>query len=672
MPQLLFTLRVQRENGKPLKNPRECHGVYFETHNQSTFAWSSPETPAARPLHNSTISLHPNGVSVIGFEREGDTYVYQEWWMLPEALAQTEAPAAPIPQATRFVWDEGLSLGVEAVDDGHRVLVDQASRLEALAAEGDREGFQTLLGEMIEDCIYNFAREEGLLDYGNYPASEDQQRQHEDFLNLLRRHHGADEDPEDLLDALAAWIDGHIRDEDPDWVPYLSPGVEAILPIRTVESDSNSMSDWDSGANLTEGAPDEPDEVADNDDFFDEDLLEDTDERRPVVEDDDDETEEDLLDESDLDLDSDLFLVDDDAPSLEQPEPLEAEDEAADEALDDALIHWKDSMSVGLESIDNDHKVMISLINELHEAQDSENGEERENTVGSVLNALVEYTEYHFEREQRVMETVGYEGIGPHLKNHDDLKDVVLSLKEQFDIQPETVDLNLMYNFLRTWLVQHILKEDMAYAPLVRGNDLAAMAAESLFFSDDELEDDSENLFERLSDSGAVAASERARADAATLVREAEDDSPAQEILEPEFEDSLDDVLDLDASMRLDTEDAVLLEDDEDISPIDDNELEDILNLSDEEDSDLDSIVRGFEEVESATGDPEDLDHVVEISAGDDLPIEEELRREDDIGEPLEPIEMDGLAELADMESLMVSIQDLVRRTDAADDAEKS
>ncbi|CCQ73894.1 bacteriohemerythrin [Magnetospira sp. QH-2] len=753
MPQLLFTLRVQRENGKPLKNPRECRGVYFETHNQSTFAWSSPETPAARPLHNATIALHPNGVSVIGFEREGDTYVYQEWWMLPEALEAAETtPDEPIaessPRRPRFQWDDGLVLGTEAVDEGHRVLVDQAARLDDLATNGDLDGFRMLVGEMIDDGIYNFAREEGLLDYGNYPGLEAHRLRHESLLNQMRRHQDEEGDPRDLLDLLADWIDRHIRTEDPDWVPYLTAETDASAPIRAVEAETEDGSDWfeddsldpeptsviaepvsEDAMPLVEDLPESEEEDLDLGSMLFDCGDEGIEDREPVAPDSED-NEPGLghhlmgTDDDDQGLVDDELLIDDvpeadglsdgDSEDLLLDDEPESDTPSAEEAVlatDSGRIQWTDDMSVGLEPVDNDHRVMLDLINELHEVKESDSPLEREEVMGSVLNALVEYTDYHFEREQRIMEAVEYSETATHLKTHDDMKEIVHSLKDQFDIQPETVDLELMYEFLRTWLIQHILKDDMAYAPLVRDNEAAEVAAQSLLFSDDELDDDSENLFESLSDASAAAASVAAKAE--MVAREeaaptAQPDEPMSdepmsdeilmddldedpqddllidepetgdvepepidviepEIMAPEPDVGADDVLDLDASMMVDVDDAVLLDDDDlpeedDSDSIDINELDDILNQTNKDDGQ--AVVAGFEAIGAAAEDEGLLDPEVEISASPGS-------GEDDVGEPLEPIEMDGLAELADMESLMASIQDLVRRTEAADDPEK-
>ena len=103
MAQLKFTLHIQRKDGKAQAQAQEVPDVFFETHNQITFAWLSEGVPATRPLHNSTIALHPNGVSISGFERESDTFHFQEWWLIPQTASVIEGIARPEESKTSVV-----------------------------------------------------------------------------------------------------------------------------------------------------------------------------------------------------------------------------------------------------------------------------------------------------------------------------------------------------------------------------------------------------------------------------------------------------------------------------------------------------------------------------------------------------------------------------------------
>ncbi|MCW9034906.1 MAG: hypothetical protein OQJ97_11860 [Rhodospirillales bacterium] len=98
MGDLKYALHIQRANGKAKAQPEIRQNVYFETHNRICFAWVSEGVPASKPLHDCNISLHPNGVSVTGVERDGEIYQFQEWWLSP--LMVTAGSVSPIEPIT--------------------------------------------------------------------------------------------------------------------------------------------------------------------------------------------------------------------------------------------------------------------------------------------------------------------------------------------------------------------------------------------------------------------------------------------------------------------------------------------------------------------------------------------------------------------------------------------
>ncbi|MFA7431743.1 MAG: bacteriohemerythrin [Rhodospirillaceae bacterium] len=130
-----------------------------------------------------------------------------------------------------------------------------------------------------------------------------------------------------------------------------------------------------------------------------------------------------------------------------------------------ALITWQDSYSVGVELIDNDHKLLVSLINQLNDA--AEGGQGRD-VVGSVLNVLIEYTEGHFSREELLMEKGGYPDLDAHRKHHRKLTTKVREMIAQYhDGRLSTLDRDIL-DFLKGWLTGHILGVDMEYRPYVK------------------------------------------------------------------------------------------------------------------------------------------------------------------------------------------------------------
>ena len=119
-------------------------------------------------------------------------------------------------------------------------------------------------------------------------------------------------------------------------------------------------------------------------------------------------------------------------------------------------FQWSDALSVGNSLIDQDHKELVNLVNELHQAvQDGKSSE----TPGRILQALFTYTQEHFQREELLMEHINYVDKEAHLDQHKKLIDQVVVLQDAFDRGRVEVANNTA-ELLRYWLTHHIMRTD--------------------------------------------------------------------------------------------------------------------------------------------------------------------------------------------------------------------
>ena len=119
-------------------------------------------------------------------------------------------------------------------------------------------------------------------------------------------------------------------------------------------------------------------------------------------------------------------------------------------------FQWSDALSVGNSLIDQDHKELVNLVNELHQAvQDGKSSE----TLGRILQALFTYTQEHFQREELLMEHINYVDKEAHLDQHKKLIDQVVVLQDAFDRGRVEVANNTA-ELLRYWLTHHIMRTD--------------------------------------------------------------------------------------------------------------------------------------------------------------------------------------------------------------------
>jgi len=134
-----------------------------------------------------------------------------------------------------------------------------------------------------------------------------------------------------------------------------------------------------------------------------------------------------------------------------------------------ALIQWNDDYSVKVRQFDDQHKKLIGIVNQLHDAMKAGKGCQ---VVGDILTSLVAYTQAHFADEERLMQHHGYPGFVSHKKAHTQLVDQVRNFQRQAETDKNVITLGVMV-FLKDWLVQHIQGEDVKYGPFMNAKGIA-------------------------------------------------------------------------------------------------------------------------------------------------------------------------------------------------------
>lgn len=128
-----------------------------------------------------------------------------------------------------------------------------------------------------------------------------------------------------------------------------------------------------------------------------------------------------------------------------------------------ALLTWNDRLSVGIREMDQQHKRLVDLINQLYDAMGMGKGD---NVKSVVLNDLLTYTRVHFAAEERLMEKHAYPHFARHKQLHDELTEQVLHLNERLETGQMVASVTLA-NFLRDWLQTHITQEDKKYGQFI-------------------------------------------------------------------------------------------------------------------------------------------------------------------------------------------------------------
>lgn len=123
------------------------------------------------------------------------------------------------------------------------------------------------------------------------------------------------------------------------------------------------------------------------------------------------------------------------------------------------LITWLDSYSVGNERLDGQHQRLLSIINSLGEAMLA--GTEH-TALMKILSDLAGYAKNHFRDEERILAEHNYPHLATHQERHADLNRKLADYYRNFYLKKDLKAQEVL-DFLKHWLFDHILEEDMGY-----------------------------------------------------------------------------------------------------------------------------------------------------------------------------------------------------------------
>lgn len=126
-------------------------------------------------------------------------------------------------------------------------------------------------------------------------------------------------------------------------------------------------------------------------------------------------------------------------------------------------IRWDESLTVGIDTIDEHHRYLFEITNELYEVVEEKRGIRH---VARILKALDHYVQVHFRAEERMMVYYGYERSDQQHFQHRQFEERLRQFYDQLHENPMTAPLEVL-SYLRNWLVRHIQVEDSRLRELV-------------------------------------------------------------------------------------------------------------------------------------------------------------------------------------------------------------
>ncbi|MBF0184044.1 MAG: hemerythrin family protein [Magnetococcales bacterium] len=124
------------------------------------------------------------------------------------------------------------------------------------------------------------------------------------------------------------------------------------------------------------------------------------------------------------------------------------------------ILQWDASLSLGVAEIDEDHRKLIALLNEL--ATHIAEHQAREELI-VVLENLLSYTAWHFRHEERLMQTYRFPGYMAHKREHADLVQEATSFQQKFLAGEQDMTMDVVA-LLKDWVLHHVLQTDRQMA----------------------------------------------------------------------------------------------------------------------------------------------------------------------------------------------------------------
>ncbi len=124
-------------------------------------------------------------------------------------------------------------------------------------------------------------------------------------------------------------------------------------------------------------------------------------------------------------------------------------------------LQWREQFSVGNDLIDSDHRFLIEIINKAEACLKTG----KRQALTAVLDELARYGQTHFEREELVAKAVGYPEADRLHESHARLVGALDEFKGELGAVWTEESVAYFTVFLRDWLINHVIKEDIAMKP---------------------------------------------------------------------------------------------------------------------------------------------------------------------------------------------------------------
>jgi hemerythrin len=131
-------------------------------------------------------------------------------------------------------------------------------------------------------------------------------------------------------------------------------------------------------------------------------------------------------------------------------------------------MEWTQTLSVGVEEIDNQHKELIDRVNKFYAAMKTI---EKKDEILKIIQFLEDYVIIHFRDEEALQVKYNFPSYIEHRKIHNAFIADIKRIKKDIEDNGITAATGLVIgSTLSNWLINHISKMDKALGEYIRNN----------------------------------------------------------------------------------------------------------------------------------------------------------------------------------------------------------
>ena len=129
-------------------------------------------------------------------------------------------------------------------------------------------------------------------------------------------------------------------------------------------------------------------------------------------------------------------------------------------------VKWSESYALGIKLIDDQHKALLDIVNDIFNHATGREWEEQE-YFKDVIKQAVDYVKFHFSTEEKIMISTKYKGYEEHKKHHEEFILKVVKTAKDYESGKRLTLTNFGY-FLKDWVLSHIAVMDKKYCDYFR------------------------------------------------------------------------------------------------------------------------------------------------------------------------------------------------------------